>query len=301
VTAGSSTSTSAGSAPRSRSTLPTPSTWSPSGGSATSSRPEVAAARDPARARARARRLGLRSRLTAAFALGAALLSALLAIVTYSLGQGQPRVPAGDVGDPPGVLQRQHHPGRPPHGRCEPARPAAGARHRLGSSSFVLVDGAPYSTDVSIGLNEIPEDLARRWPRVASPACATSSRGRRGWPSGPAAGRRRLVLRERVVQRGGERARLAHHRPLPRRCADHRRRREPRRGRRPPGAPTPRRGPPGRRRHRRRAPRHPGHDGRRRRPRRPGHVLNDMARRCRSASSATPGSHRTSATSSGPR
>jgi signal transduction histidine kinase len=119
----------------------------------------VAAARDPARARTRGRRLGLRSRLTAAFALGAALLSALLAVVTYSLVRDNL------------VSQRETSATRQAYFNASTIRDGlttAGASPLdlllaldagSGSSSFVLVDGAPYSTDVSIGLNEIPEEL----------------------------------------------------------------------------------------------------------------------------------------------
>ena len=119
----------------------------------------MAAARDPARARTRARRLGLGSRLTAAFALGAALLSALLAVVTYSLVRDN----LVSQRERSATLQAYFNASTIRDGlRTAGANPLdlllaldAGS----GSSSFVLVDGAPYSTDVAIGLNEIPEEL----------------------------------------------------------------------------------------------------------------------------------------------
>ena len=114
ATAGSSTSTSAGCAPRSRPTPPTPGTSPPSGASATSSRvtwrpPSPrrdriarrrhrtlgAGPRGAAAARCPAGRLGLRARITIAFALGALLLSAILAGTTYALTRAQPARPAG--------------------------------------------------------------------------------------------------------------------------------------------------------------------------------------------------------------
>jgi signal transduction histidine kinase len=110
-------------------------------------------------ARSRAHRLGLRSRLTAAFAVGAALLSLLLAIVTYSLvrdnlvsqressatQQAYYRASGMRTGlrtagiDPSDLLQSLSAPSE--------------------ASTFVVVGGAPYSNDVGIGLNEIPEAL----------------------------------------------------------------------------------------------------------------------------------------------
>jgi signal transduction histidine kinase len=98
-------------------------------------------------------------RLTAAFALGAALLSALLALVTYSLVRDNL------------VSQRETSATRQAYFNASTIRDGlrtAGANPldlllsldpATGASSFVIVDGAPYSTDVPIGLNEFPEEL----------------------------------------------------------------------------------------------------------------------------------------------
>lgn len=110
------------------------------------------------RRRGRARRLGLRSRLTAAFALGAALLSALLALVTYTLVRDNlvsqrenaaTRQAYFDASEMRNGLRRSG---------AEPAQLLA-TLAPSGASSFVLVDDVPYSTDLDIGLNEYPEAL----------------------------------------------------------------------------------------------------------------------------------------------
>ena len=88
ATAAWSTSTSAGCAPRSRPTRPTRATSSPCAASATSSRPDRPAGRPCAmalRRLPRAPRLGLRSRITLAFAASGLLLSALLAGSTWAI------------------------------------------------------------------------------------------------------------------------------------------------------------------------------------------------------------------------
>jgi signal transduction histidine kinase len=111
------------------------------------------------RARSRAHRLGLRSRLTAAFAVGAAVLSLLLAIVTYTLVRDNL------------VSQRESTATQQAYFRAaamreglrtagvDPAELLGSLSAPSGASSFVIVDGRPYSTDVGIGLNEFPEEL----------------------------------------------------------------------------------------------------------------------------------------------
>ncbi len=115
-----------------------------------------------AQGRARARRagrFGLQARLTAAFALGAALLSAFLAVVTYSLVRDNL------------VSQRESSATRQAYADARTIRDGlrtAGAspldllldlQLPTGASAFVLVEGKPYTSDVAIGLNEFPEDL----------------------------------------------------------------------------------------------------------------------------------------------
>lgn len=109
--------------------------------------------------RRRARRFGLRARLTAAFALGAALLSALLAVVTFSLVRENL------------VSQRESTATRQAYTDARAMRDGlrtAGANPLdllldlqlpSGASAFALVDGKPYTTDVAIGLNEFPVEL----------------------------------------------------------------------------------------------------------------------------------------------
>ena len=111
------------------------------------------------RARRRARRLGLQARLTAAFALGAALLSTFLAVVTYSLVRDNL------------VSQRESSATRQAYADARAIRDGlrtAGAdpldllldlQLPSGASAFVLVEGKPYTSDVGIGLNEFPEEL----------------------------------------------------------------------------------------------------------------------------------------------
>lgn len=108
------------------------------------------------RNKGRARRLGLRSRLTAAFALGAALLSTLLAVVTYTLVRdnlvSQRETSATDQAfrDASFVRDGLRRAG------AEPAQLLANL-DPTGASPFVLIDDVPYSTDLDIGLNEFPE------------------------------------------------------------------------------------------------------------------------------------------------
>jgi signal transduction histidine kinase len=119
----------------------------------------MATAQRGARTRRRARRLGLQARLTAAFAVGAALLSAFLAIVTYSLVRDNL------------VSQRESTATRQAYADARAIRDGlrtTGANPLdllldlglpTGASAFVLVDGRPYTSDVAIGLNEFPEEL----------------------------------------------------------------------------------------------------------------------------------------------
>lgn len=111
------------------------------------------------RARRRVGRLGLRSRLTAAFALGAALLSLFLAVVTYSLvrenlvsqressATRQAYLDARIIRD--GLRQAG----------ADPGQLLSSLGSTAGATPFVLVDDVAFSTDLSIGVNEFPAEL----------------------------------------------------------------------------------------------------------------------------------------------
>ncbi len=108
--------------------------------------------------RSRARRLGLRSRLTAAFALGASLLSALLAVVTYSLvrdnlvSQRENSATLQAYVDASFMRDGLRRAGAEPGELLASLNPTA-------ASPFMLVDDVPYSNDLAVGLNEFPEGL----------------------------------------------------------------------------------------------------------------------------------------------
>ena len=229
--------------------------------------------------RLRPRRLGLRARIRLSFALGAFLLSLLLAGVTYVFTRSALLQQPPGRGDRPGLRERQTGRGRPP------LQPGEHRAHAAAPPRLLVAPGVrprPVVVGhVGVLLREPAPGAARRRDRErharphALPAVRPARAGRRH----PAHGRRRQLLRDRVGRRGGghpEQRRVGprgghrhHHVAGP----------GPRQPGRPPRRATARRRGPGRQGHRRRPARHAARTHRGQGPGPAGHRLQRHGRR----------------------